>query len=62
MTGSAASYLPSAPLWTYSAAKAGVIGLMRALKSQAVIEDSWTVNTVAPWMTREWLYIFLSLY
>lgn len=50
MTGSAASFIDTPPLYLYCAAKAGVLGLMRALRSQ-VIKKNITVNMVAPWMT-----------
>ncbi|KAJ5631961.1 NAD(P)-binding protein [Penicillium lividum] len=50
MTGSAASFLDTPPLHLYCAAKAGVLGFMRSLRSQ-LIKDNITVNMVAPWMT-----------
>lgn len=54
-TGSAASYLDTPPLWVYTAAKHGVLGLMRSLRAPAAA-GAWgsdvAVNLVAPWYTR----------
>ncbi|KAJ5365742.1 hypothetical protein N7517_008628 [Penicillium concentricum] len=50
LTASAASYLDTPPLYLYSAAKTGVLGLMRGLRSQ-LIRQNITINVVAPWMT-----------
>ncbi|KAF2144754.1 uncharacterized protein K452DRAFT_245860 [Aplosporella prunicola CBS 121167] len=50
LTGSAASYLDTPPLHLYCASKAGVLGLMRSLRSQ-LVKRNVTVNVVAPWMT-----------
>ena len=52
LTGSAASYLDTPPLHLYCASKAGVLGLMRSLRSQ-LVKRNVTVNVVAPWMTGE---------
>ena len=49
-TASAASYLDTAPLYQYGAAKAGVLGLMRAFRLTAPKVDV-SVNVVCPWMT-----------
>lgn len=49
-TGSAASYIETPPLYQYGAAKAGVLGLMRAFRPTAHKVDV-SVNMVAPWMT-----------
>ncbi|KAA8912037.1 hypothetical protein FN846DRAFT_361248 [Sphaerosporella brunnea] len=51
LTGSAASYLDTPPLWNYSAAKHGVLGLMRALRCQVREWGDVTVNMIAPWFT-----------
>ncbi|KAI8655293.1 hypothetical protein NCS57_01277700 [Fusarium keratoplasticum] len=48
--GSVASYFDTPPLYTYCASKAGVLGLMRALRTQ-VPKQNITVNMIAPWMT-----------
>jgi len=53
LTGSAACFLDTPPLWTYCAAKSGVMGLMRSLRTQLPKNDSVTINMVAPWMTSE---------
>lgn len=54
-TGSAAPYLDTPPLWVYTAAKHGVLGLMRSLRAPAAA-GTWgsdvAVNLVAPWYTR----------
>ncbi|KAF9891616.1 hypothetical protein FE257_003627 [Aspergillus nanangensis] len=50
LTASAASYLDTPPLYLYCAAKTGVLGLMRALRSQ-LPKRNITTNVVAPWMT-----------
>jgi len=50
MTGSAASFLDTPPVWQYCAAKAGVLGLMRACRTQ-LIKKNITINMIAPWMT-----------
>jgi NAD(P)-dependent dehydrogenase (short-subunit alcohol dehydrogenase family) len=49
-TGSAASFLDTPPMNMYSAAKAGILGLMRAMRTQ-LIKKNITVNMIAPWMT-----------
>lgn len=51
LTGSAACFLDTPPLWTYCASKAGVMGLMRSLRTQLPKNNSVTVNMVAPWLT-----------
>ncbi|KAF2459623.1 hypothetical protein BDY21DRAFT_194027 [Lineolata rhizophorae] len=51
LTASAASYFPAPPLYLYSAAKAGLVGLLRALWPQLELENI-SVNLVAPWMTK----------
>lgn len=50
MTGSAASYIDTPPLHLYCASKAGILGLMRGLRTQ-LISKNITVNMVAPWFT-----------
>lgn len=50
LTASAASYLDTPPMYLYCAAKAGVLGLMRGLRSQ-LVKQNITINAVAPWMT-----------
>lgn len=50
MTASAASFIDTPPLYLYCAAKAGIVGLMRGLRTQ-LIKKNITVNTVCPWMT-----------
>lgn len=50
LTASAASYLETPPLYLYCAAKTGVLGLMRGLRSQ-LVRQNITINVVAPWMT-----------
>ncbi|KAJ5200025.1 hypothetical protein N7491_009176 [Penicillium cf. griseofulvum] len=50
LTASAASYLDTPPLYLYCAAKTGVLGLMRGLRSQ-LVRQNITINVVAPWMT-----------
>jgi NAD(P)-dependent dehydrogenase (short-subunit alcohol dehydrogenase family) len=50
LTASAASYLDTPPLYLYCAAKTGVLGLMRGLRSQ-LVKQNITINVVAPWMT-----------
>lgn len=48
--GSVASYMDTPPLYTYCASKAGVLGLMRALRTQ-LPKDNITINMIAPWFT-----------
>ncbi|KAH6976476.1 hypothetical protein BKA56DRAFT_524003, partial [Ilyonectria sp. MPI-CAGE-AT-0026] len=50
MTSSAGAFFPAPPIYLYCAAKAGVLGLMRGLRSKAD-EKNFTVNVVAPWLT-----------
>jgi NAD(P)-dependent dehydrogenase (short-subunit alcohol dehydrogenase family) len=50
LTASAASFLDTPPLHLYCAGKAGVLGLMRSLRTQ-VIKKNATINVVAPWLT-----------
>lgn len=50
LTGSAASYLDTPPLYLYGAAKAGVLGLMRGARTQ-LIKQNISINMVAPWLT-----------
>lgn len=51
MTGSAASFVDTPPLHLYCASKAGILGLMRSLRTQVSKNDNFTVNMIAPWMT-----------
>lgn len=57
MTGSAASILDTPPLYQYCAAKHGVLGLMRGLRSR-VLDWNVTINMVAPWMTGVYFVTF----
>ncbi|KAI1623909.1 hypothetical protein EDD37DRAFT_695229 [Exophiala viscosa] len=50
LTASAAAFLDTPPLYLYSTAKAGVVGLMRSLRNDLVKADV-TINAVAPWFT-----------
>jgi len=50
LTGSAASFIDTPPLHLYCAAKAGVLGLMRSLRTQ-LIKKNVTINMIAPWLT-----------
>ena len=50
MTSSAGAYFAAPPLHMYCAAKAGVLGLMRAMYPEAV-KSNVTVNVIAPWLT-----------
>ncbi|EXJ86758.1 hypothetical protein A1O3_03712 [Capronia epimyces CBS 606.96] len=50
LTGSAASYIDTPPLYQYCAAKTGVLGLMRSLRTQ-LPRRNITINMIAPWMT-----------
>jgi len=51
LTGSAASLIDNPPVFLYCAAKTGVLGLMRGLRSQLPLKYNCTINMVAPWMT-----------
>lgn len=44
------SIIDCPPLYNYCAAKAGALGLMRALRTQMPPLNA-TVNLIAPWMT-----------
>ncbi|EXJ73910.1 uncharacterized protein A1O5_02204 [Cladophialophora psammophila CBS 110553] len=50
LTSSAAAFLDTPPLYLYSTAKAGVLGLMRSLRTD-LPKSNITINTVAPWFT-----------
>lgn len=50
LTASAASFFPAPPIHMYCAAKSGVLGLMRAVRYDAVKTNA-TINVVAPWLT-----------
>ncbi|PVH73222.1 NAD(P)-binding protein [Cadophora sp. DSE1049] len=50
LTASAASFIDTPPLHVYCAGKAGVLGLMRSLRTQ-VVKKNATINVVAPWLT-----------
>ncbi|KAH7408880.1 hypothetical protein BKA64DRAFT_570425 [Cadophora sp. MPI-SDFR-AT-0126] len=52
LTGSAASFLDTPPLYTYCTSKAGVLGLMRSLRTQLPKNANITVNMIAPWLTK----------
>ncbi|KAI5776953.1 hypothetical protein EDC01DRAFT_636251 [Geopyxis carbonaria] len=51
-TASAASYLDTPPIHIYTAAKHGVLGLMRSLRAPAAEDWGVRVNVVAPWFTK----------
>ncbi|KAI1843756.1 hypothetical protein JX265_001050 [Neoarthrinium moseri] len=50
LTSSAGAFFPAPPIYLYCAAKSGILGLMRSLRSE-VIKKNVTVNIVAPWLT-----------
>ncbi|KIW87798.1 uncharacterized protein Z519_11772 [Cladophialophora bantiana CBS 173.52] len=50
LTSSAATFLDTPPLYLYSTAKAGVLGLMRSLRTN-LPKSNIATNTVAPWFT-----------
>lgn len=50
MTGSAASFFDTPPLYLYCSSKAGVLGLLRGMRTQ-LPRRNVTINMVAPWMT-----------
>lgn len=50
MTGSVASLFDGPPLYLYCASKAGVLGLLRGMRTQ-MPKQNMTINMVAPWMT-----------
>ncbi|KAF5586544.1 NAD(P)-binding protein [Fusarium pseudoanthophilum] len=50
LTSSAGAFFPAPPIYMYCTAKAGVVGLMRALRSETA-KRNVTINTVAPWLT-----------
>lgn len=50
LIGSVTSYFDTPPLYTYCSSKAGVLGLMRTLKTQ-LTRLNISVNMIAPWMT-----------
>ncbi|KAJ9149268.1 NAD(P)-binding protein [Pleurostoma richardsiae] len=52
LTGSAACFLDTPPLHVYGVSKAGVMGLMRSLRTQTPQNNHVTVNMVAPWLTK----------
>jgi len=56
--GSIASYVDTPTLYTYCSSKAGVLGLMRTLKTQ-LPKYNINVNMIAPWMTSK---IYLSFF
>jgi NAD(P)-dependent dehydrogenase (short-subunit alcohol dehydrogenase family) len=60
MTGSAASYIDTPPLYLYCAGKAGVLGFMRGLRTQ-VVKSNVTVNMVAPWLTGTYSGLRISI-
>ncbi|KAL6408625.1 hypothetical protein AUP68_07569 [Ilyonectria robusta] len=53
ITSSAAAFLDSPPLHLYSAAKAGLVGMMRSLRHD-LPKQGITINVVAPWMTSKY--------
>jgi NAD(P)-dependent dehydrogenase (short-subunit alcohol dehydrogenase family) len=50
ITASAAAFIDTPPLYLYSAAKAGLLGMMRSLRNDLPRRGT-TINLVAPWMT-----------
>lgn len=50
LTASAASFLDTPPIYLYCAAKTGLLGFMRGLRTQ-VEKENVTTNIIAPWMT-----------
>ncbi|KAL1903735.1 hypothetical protein Sste5344_010572 [Sporothrix stenoceras] len=50
LTSSAGAFFPAPPIYMYCAAKAGVVAVMRGLRSE-VVKRNVTINTVAPWLT-----------
>ncbi|KAF7555080.1 hypothetical protein G7Z17_g2417 [Cylindrodendrum hubeiense] len=50
ITSSAGAFFPAPPIYLYCAAKAGLLGLMRGLRTET-IKENITINTVAPWLT-----------
>ena len=69
MTASAGSFFPAPPIHLYCAAKAGVLGFMRAIKYDVAIRNA-TINVVAPWLTGKlilhsslnWVKLIPSIY
>lgn len=53
LTTSAAAFLDTPPLYIYSTAKAGLLGLMRSLRT-TVTKENITINAIAPWMTSKY--------
>ena len=51
LTGSAASFFDTPPLYLYAASKGGILGMMRTLRTQ-LCRKNVTVNMIAPWMTK----------
>lgn len=50
ITGSVASFVDGPNMHLYMAAKTGVLGLMRGLRTK-VVDKNMTINLVAPWAT-----------
>lgn len=50
ITGSAASFIDTPPLYLYETSKSALVGLMRCLRTQLATIKT-TVNLVTPWMT-----------
>jgi NAD(P)-dependent dehydrogenase (short-subunit alcohol dehydrogenase family) len=50
MTSSAAGILDTPPFYLYCAAKTGLVGLMRGLRTQ-LVKRNITINVVCPWLT-----------
>lgn len=50
ITSSAGAFFPAPPIHLYCAAKTGLLGLMRALRTET-IKENITINIVAPWLT-----------
>lgn len=59
MTGSAGSFIPAPPIHLYCAAKAGIVGFMRAIKYD-VAKRNATINVVAPWLTGKPFFTWFS--
>ncbi|KAG2026559.1 hypothetical protein GB937_001340 [Aspergillus fischeri] len=60
MTSSAGAFFPAPPIYMYCAAKSGILGLMRALRSE-VGKRNVTVNVVAPWLTGAYTHTSSSI-
>lgn len=53
INSSGGAFFPVSPIHLYCAAKTGLLGLMRALRSEAIKEK--ITNTVAPWLASSFI-------